>query len=63
VWPSKQRLDAETSWPVFEPLDDDPRYEATKSTMLERWNAEMAKLAIDQMATGAIFECCRLFGL
>jgi tetratricopeptide (TPR) repeat protein len=39
---------AETSWPVFKPLDGDPRYEAAKSTMLQRWNAEMAKLAIER---------------
>jgi TolB-like protein/Flp pilus assembly protein TadD len=39
---------AETAWPVFKPLDGDPRYQAARSTMLERWNAEMAKLAIER---------------
>ncbi|NOR19295.1 MAG: hypothetical protein GQ538_04315 [Xanthomonadales bacterium] len=39
---------AETAWPVFKPLDGDPRYEAAKATMLVRWNAEMEKITSEQ---------------
>ncbi len=34
---------AKTAWPVFKPLDGDPRFEAAKAVMLERWNTEMEK--------------------
>ncbi len=36
---------ADTAWPVLKPLNGDPRYEAAKTAMLERWNSEMKKLA------------------
>jgi len=36
--------EAKTAWPVFKPLDGDPRYEAAKAAMLVRWSAEMEKV-------------------
>ncbi len=38
---------AKTAWPIFKPLDGDPRYEAAKEAMLTRWNTEMEKNATD----------------
>ena len=35
---------SETAWPILKPLDGDPRYEAAKARMLERWNLEMEKI-------------------
>jgi TolB-like protein len=37
----------ETAWPILKPLDGDPRYEAAKARMLERWNMEMEKMGLD----------------
>lgn len=34
----------ETAWPVFKPLNGDPRYEAAKATMNERLNEELEKM-------------------
>ena len=34
----------ETAWPVFKPLNGDPRYEAAKATMNARLEAELAKM-------------------
>ena len=39
---------AETALPFLKPLDGDPRYETAKTAMLERWNAEMEKIANEQ---------------
>ena len=38
---------SETAWPVFKPLDGEPRYETAKLAMLDRWNAEMKKAGLE----------------
>ena len=35
-----------TAYPILKPLDGDPRYEAAKARMLERWNMEMEKMGL-----------------
>jgi TolB-like protein/TPR repeat protein len=35
------------AWPVFHPLDGDPRYQAAKARMLERINVERGKLGLE----------------
>ncbi len=39
--------ESETASPVFKPLDGDPRYEAAKMAMLERWDTEMQKIGMN----------------
>lgn len=39
---------AKSVYPVFKPLDGEPRYEAAKAAMQKRWEAEMAKVRIMQ---------------
>jgi len=38
---------SEIAWPIFKPLDGDPRYEAAKLAMLDRWHAEMEKAGLE----------------
>jgi len=39
---------SDTAWPIFKPLNGDPRYETAKAAMLERWGVEMEKIANEQ---------------
>jgi len=40
----------ETAWPVFKPLNGDPRYEAAKTAMAMRFNEELQKMNLNQEA-------------
>jgi TolB-like protein/tetratricopeptide (TPR) repeat protein len=42
----------ETAWPVFKPLNGDPRYEAAKAAMVERLNEELKKMDTEPLAMG-----------
>jgi hypothetical protein len=42
---------SETAWPVFKPLNGDPRYEAAKSKMLTRLNEELEKMDFSYLET------------
>ena len=44
-------LTAPAAWPVFKPLHGDPRFESTKSQMLERLNNERADLGLEPLST------------
>ncbi len=37
-------------WPMFEPLQGDPRYEATVNAMVEHVNSERVKLGLKPVA-------------
>jgi tetratricopeptide (TPR) repeat protein len=47
-------LDTEnkTAWPIFKPLNGDPRYEAAKAAMNVRFEEELAKIKIGTKPTG-----------
>jgi len=40
-----------TAWPVFKPLDGDPRYEAAKKAMNARFQEEMKKMELEPLKT------------
>jgi TolB-like protein len=42
---------APTAWPVFRPLNGDPRYETAKAKMLEHLNAERSELGLGPLST------------
>lgn len=39
---------SDTAWPIFKPLDGDPRYEAAKAKMNARLNVELEKMALEK---------------
>ena len=42
----------ETAWPVFKPLNGDPRYEAAKASMVARLEEEMKKMDLEALEAG-----------
>jgi tetratricopeptide (TPR) repeat protein len=40
-----------TAWPVFRPLNGDPRYEAAKARMLKHLNTERSELGLEPLST------------
>ncbi len=42
----------ETAFPIFKPLNGNPRYEAAKAAMVERLNEELKKMNVEPLAVG-----------
>ena len=43
----------ESAFPIFKPLNGDPRYEAAKAAMNARLEIELEKMKLDLLPTGA----------
>ena len=44
---------SETAWPVFKPLNGDPRYEAAKAAMVKRLDEELKKMDLEPQHAGS----------